>query len=63
MTLADNQAAEALPGYRKMYPMVYCGLYPVDTSRYNDLREALGMFLIAISEPTNYAASRFPSSD
>ncbi|MCZ1598453.1 elongation factor 4, partial [Enterococcus faecium] len=34
-------AAEALPGYRKMNPMVYCGLYPIDTSRYNDLREAL----------------------
>ena len=41
VTLADNPAAEALPGYRKMYPMVYCGLYPIDTSRYNDLREAL----------------------
>ncbi|WP_142958775.1 translation elongation factor 4 [Enterococcus faecalis] len=39
--LADNPAAEALPGYRKMNPMVYCGLYPIDTSRYNDLREAL----------------------
>ena len=41
VTLADNPAAEALPGYRKMNPMVYCGLYPIDTSRYNDLREAL----------------------
>ncbi|MFP7427566.1 translation elongation factor 4 [Enterococcus lactis] len=41
VTLANNPAAEALPGYRKMNPMVYCGLYPIDTSRYNDLREAL----------------------
>ena len=41
VTLAHNPAAEALPGYRKMNPMVYCGLYPIDTSRYNDLREAL----------------------
>ncbi|MGM0239431.1 translation elongation factor 4 [Enterococcus sp. AZ103] len=41
VTLAENPAEEALPGYRKMNPMVYCGLYPIDTSRYNDLREAL----------------------
>lgn len=41
VTLANNPAPEALPGYRKMNPMVYCGLYPIDTSRYNDLREAL----------------------
>lgn len=41
VTLANNPTPEALPGYRKMNPMVYCGLYPIDTSRYNDLREAL----------------------
>lgn len=41
VTLANNPAAEALAGYRKMNPMVFCGLYPIDTSRYNDLREAL----------------------
>ncbi|MDT2677527.1 translation elongation factor 4 [Enterococcus dongliensis] len=41
VTLADNPAEEALDGYRKMNPMVFCGLYPIDTSRYNDLREAL----------------------
>lgn len=41
VTLTDRPAEEALSGYRKMNPMVYCGLYPIDTSRYNDLRDAL----------------------
>ncbi|MGX1263668.1 GTP-binding protein LepA [Rossellomorea marisflavi] len=41
ITLANNPAEEALPGYRRMNPMVYCGLYPIDSNRYNDLREAL----------------------
>src|SRR5690625_6346976 len=41
ITLADNPAEEALPGYRRLNPMVYCGLYPVDSDKYNDLREAL----------------------
>ncbi|WP_397539379.1 translation elongation factor 4 [Rummeliibacillus pycnus] len=41
ITFANNPASEALPGYRKLNPMVYCGLYPIDTARYNDLREAL----------------------
>ncbi|WP_312729113.1 translation elongation factor 4 [Enterococcus sp.] len=41
VTLANNPAEEALAGYRQMNPRVYCGLYPIDTSRYNDLREAL----------------------
>ncbi|MDN4525452.1 translation elongation factor 4 [Fictibacillus fluitans] len=41
ITSAVNPAAEPLPGYRKMNPMVYCGLYPVDNAKYNDLREAL----------------------
>ncbi|MGB3160151.1 translation elongation factor 4 [Carnobacterium sp.] len=41
ITLANNPASEALPGYRKMNPMVYCGMYPVDSSRFTDLREAL----------------------
>ncbi|MCY8159626.1 translation elongation factor 4, partial [Bacillus licheniformis] len=40
-TRAENPAPEALPGYRKLNPMVYCGLYPIDTAKYNDLREAL----------------------
>ena len=41
VTLANNPASEPLKGYRKMNPMVYCGLYPIDTSKYTDLREAL----------------------
>ncbi|MFK4886027.1 translation elongation factor 4 [Lactococcus petauri] len=41
ITLANNPAEEALAGYKKMNPMVFCGLYPIDSNRYNDLREAL----------------------
>lgn len=41
ITTAKNGAVEPLPGYRKMNPMVFCGLYPIDSSKYNDLREAL----------------------
>ncbi|AXI09507.1 elongation factor 4 [Oceanobacillus sp. 143] len=41
ITNANNPAVEALPGYRQLNPMVYCGLYPVDSNDYNDLREAL----------------------
>ncbi|WP_371316431.1 translation elongation factor 4 [Heyndrickxia ginsengihumi] len=41
ITSAKKPASEPLPGYRKMNPMVYCGLYPVDTNKFNDLREAL----------------------
>ena len=33
--------AEALPGYKKVNPMVYCGLYPADGAKYQDLRDAL----------------------
>ncbi len=41
ITSVTNPASEPLPGYRKLNPMVYCGLYPIDTAKYNDLREAL----------------------
>ncbi|OAX47269.1 translation elongation factor 4 [Paenibacillus sp. AD87] len=41
VTDAKNPTLEALPGYRKINPMVYCGLYPIETSDYIDLREAL----------------------
>jgi len=41
ITLANRPANEPLPGYRKLNPMVFCGLYPVDSDNYNGLREAL----------------------
>lgn len=41
VTLAGNPCKEALPGYKKVQPMVYCGLYPSDGAKYPDLRDAL----------------------
>ena len=41
VTEAANPCAEALPGYKKVNPMVYCGMYPADGARYGDLRDAL----------------------
>ncbi len=41
VTKTDNPADMALPGYKKVNPMVYCGMYPADSAKYADLREAL----------------------
>ena len=41
VTDAENPCKEALPGYKKVMPMVYCGLYPADSAKYPDLRDAL----------------------
>ena len=41
ITDAENPAKEALPGYQQAHPMVFCGIYPADGARYNDLKDAL----------------------
>ena len=41
VTLADRPAVEPLPGYKKVQSMVFCGIYPADGAKYNDLRDAL----------------------
>ncbi len=41
ITTAENGAAEALPGYRKALPMVFCGMYPIDSKDYDNLKDAL----------------------
>ena len=41
ITLADNPVNNPLPGYKQLKPMVFCGLYPIETNKFGDLREAL----------------------
>lgn len=41
ITVINNEAKDPLPGYKKMNPMVYCGLYPIDSKQYQDLKDAL----------------------
>ena len=53
VTLANNPVKEALPGYKKVNSMVYCGIFPADGSRYQDLRDALEKLQL------NYAALNF----
>ena len=46
ITHVNTPAKEPLKGYREMNPMVYCGLYPVDNARYDDLKEALSKLIL-----------------
>ncbi len=48
ITSAIRPCSEALPGYKKILPMVYCGLYPIDTAKYEDMKEAMNK--IALSD-------------
>lgn len=41
ITHVSNPCVEPLPGYKKILPMVFCGLYPIDTSQYNDFKDAM----------------------
>jgi len=63
ITSASNPAAKPLPGYRKVTPMVYCGLYPIDNVEYGDLRDALEKLKLndasLIYEPENSEALGF----
>ena len=42
ITLENNSAESPLKGYKEIKPMVFCGIYPIETNKYNDLRDALG---------------------
>ena len=57
ITSAKEPCKQALPGYRKMNPMVYCGMYPTDNNKYNDLRDALEKLSLNDSSLTYEAES------
>ena len=63
ITFADHPAADPLPGYRGVTPMVYCGLYPVESSDYDNLKDALEKMQIndaaLVFEPETSAALGF----
>lgn len=63
ITSADRPADAPLPGYRRVTPMVYCGLYPVDSEKYDDLRDALEKLQLndaaLVFEPETSAALGF----
>ncbi|MGD9934759.1 MAG: translation elongation factor 4 [Dehalococcoidia bacterium] len=63
ITLASHPAAEALPGYRAVKPMVFAGIYPTDSDEYQDLREALARLALndasLVYEPESSAALGF----
>lgn len=63
VTLKDNPADEPLEGYKKVTPMVYCGIYPVDGSEYENLKVALEKLQLndaaLVYEPENSAALGF----
>ena len=63
VTLATNPAAEPLPGYKKVQPVVFCGIYPLDGSKFNDLKEAILKLQLndaaLIFEPDNSVALGF----
>lgn len=52
ITSAQNQADEALPGYKKAVPMVFCGMYPVDNDQYHDLKDAIEKLRLSDSSIT-----------
>ena len=60
---AENPADEALPGYKKVQPVVFCGIYPLDGSKFNDLKEALIKLKLndasLVFEPDNSVALGF----
>jgi GTP-binding protein LepA len=63
ITRADRPASEPLPGYKKLQPMVYCGIYPADGAKYEDLKEALAKLQLndasLVFEPETSAALGF----